>query len=141
LSNFSLPESGAKFGKNNLESRSFDAFKFLQANEFSLVYFTSSSGIGYYSIHSHHQGLLGKNTKFVLGIDTLPLYTQMKNANEIDDYVVADTVALKEKYMIEKSAALSVIIFFFMKYRMRLFFLERMQLILLRLVDFRLMNK
>ena len=38
----------------------------MQANEFSLVYFTSSSGIGYYSIHSHHQGLLGKNTKIVL---------------------------------------------------------------------------
>jgi hypothetical protein len=72
------------------------------------VYFTSNSGIGYYSISSHHQGILGKNSKFVLGIDSLPLYTQMTIANQMEDYIVTDTVALKEKYMIEKSAALSV---------------------------------
>jgi hypothetical protein len=115
--NSSLPESGAQFGENKLESRSFDAYKFLQANNFALVYFTSNSGIGYYSISSHHQGILAKTSKFVLGIDSLPLYTQKKIANQLDDDVVADPVALKEKYMIEKSAAFSVG-FCFLNFRM-----------------------
>lgn len=72
------------------------------------MYFTSSAGIGYYSINSHHQGLLAKNSKFVLGIDKMPLSTQLKLGNGIDDYIVTDIAALKEKYMIERAAELSV---------------------------------
>jgi hypothetical protein len=106
--NFRLPESGVEFPQNILERRSFDAFKFLQKNDFSIIYFTSSAGIGYYSINSHQQGLLAPNSKFILGMDTLPLASRLKIESDVDDYLVIDILALKEKFMIEKSIENSV---------------------------------
>lgn len=104
---FSLPESGAHFDKS-VESRSFDAYKFLQNNEYSLVYFGSNHGVGYFSLSSHKQGLLAKHTKFIVGLDSLPIYSRLKIEGGSNEHLVTDLIALKEKFLIEKSASLSV---------------------------------
>jgi hypothetical protein len=100
-------------GSDVLQSRSFDAQKFLEKSgcPYSAIFFPSRNGIGYYSFVGRHQGLLCPNTKMILSLDDLPLSLKIQlSQSEKAEKVITDTEALKEEYMIQRSIELAVCI-------------------------------
>lgn len=94
-----------------MESRSFDAQSFLRSRSFSTVYFPSASGIGYYTLSARHQGLFCQNTKFILGLDSIPSSLKASVNSGEAEYLVTDPLMLKEDFMIRQSIYLAVSLF------------------------------
>ncbi|KAI8809738.1 hypothetical protein BJ742DRAFT_770877 [Cladochytrium replicatum] len=104
-----LPTSGLAFGNALVEKRAFDVFQFLKTRvpAFKVVYFTSFSGAGYYTLLSQRQGLFCSSTKFIVGLDSLWQSEIEKLDSGDPEYVATDVDTLKFDYVQKKSVELA----------------------------------
>ncbi|KAI9347615.1 hypothetical protein BDR26DRAFT_47834 [Obelidium mucronatum] len=104
-----LPQTGLDYGDNQIESTSYSVYQFIlqSASKFSHVYFSSSTGSGYYTLLAQSQGLLCSNTVFINGMDTLPVEINARINSGDADVMVTDKTDLKLDYFMKKSAELA----------------------------------
>ncbi|KAI8812476.1 hypothetical protein BJ742DRAFT_735735 [Cladochytrium replicatum] len=104
-----LPTSGLAFGNALVEKRAFDVFQFLKTRvpAYKVVYFTSFSGAGYYTLLSQRQGLFCSSTKFIVGLDSLWQSEIEKLDSGDPEYVATDVDTLKFDYVQKKSVELA----------------------------------
>ncbi|KAI9362457.1 hypothetical protein DFJ73DRAFT_793039, partial [Zopfochytrium polystomum] len=104
-----LPPSGVNFGEQKLEELSYNAYQYLLKSEeaFSHVYFSASSGVGYFTLLAQSQGLVAWKTHFIVGMDTFPKgYLERLDSGD-EDYRPVDLKALKLDFMQQKSVELA----------------------------------
>jgi hypothetical protein len=105
-----LPSSGAKFSSNEVEKKSYDVYQYLIGSgaSYSHVIFTSTGGVGYYTLLAQSQGLLCSKTKYIVGIDSLPLGIKERIESGDSKYESTNSVTLKKDFFSQKSIELAV---------------------------------
>jgi len=93
-----------------LESRSHNVYQYIKQSQitYGTVYFTSSSGAGYYTLLASHQGLICLNTTLVVGFETISHRTRGVIESGNIDYLVTDLNYLKWDYIQQRSLELAV---------------------------------
>ena len=103
-------EVGVLLGPNPLERRSYEVFHYLKTRTpgFSVVYFSASSGAGYYTLEAQKQGLICPKTKFVVGLDRFTKGSLEKLEAGDEEYTVTDVKTLKLDFLHQRSVELAV---------------------------------
>lgn len=104
-----LPNIDMPFGENYLEKRSYEVYHYLThlRKQFSTVYFTSSSGAGYYTLLAKKQGLMCPQTKFIVGLDSSLESTIAMMESSDFNYFISDINILKKDFLQQQSVALA----------------------------------
>ncbi|KAJ3134249.1 hypothetical protein HK100_003686, partial [Physocladia obscura] len=104
-----MPETDVNLGENPLEANSYAVYQYILQSpaKFSHIYFSATSGTGYYTLLAQEQGLLCSNTIFINGIDTLPVETTARLTAGESDFMITDKNSLKLDFFQKKSAELA----------------------------------
>ncbi|KAJ1558850.1 hypothetical protein HK096_002033, partial [Nowakowskiella sp. JEL0078] len=118
----SLPSSGLSFGSNQIEQLSHEVSIFLNSfpRSFGTVYFTATSGAGYFTLLGNHQGIQCSLSKYIVGIDefskntlgrshNLNLYESNLDALKLD-YVQKMSVEFADKVVVSSDMLLDSIL-------------------------------
>ncbi|KAJ1537334.1 hypothetical protein HK096_004967 [Nowakowskiella sp. JEL0078] len=118
----SLPSSDLSFGSNQIEKLSHEVYIYLNSlpRSFGIVYFTTTSGAGYFTLLSNHQGMQCSRSKYVVGIDEFSKNTLGHSYNtnlyqsNLDtlklDYVQKMSVELADKVVVSSNMLLESIL-------------------------------
>ncbi|KAJ3414845.1 hypothetical protein HDV05_006002 [Chytridiales sp. JEL 0842] len=104
-----LPQTGLNHGSASIEATSYSVYQYLigMSAKFSHVYFSASSGSGYYTLLAQSQGLLCSKTSYIVGVDRLPRGVAERIESGDSAYMPVTAETLKSDYLMRKSVELA----------------------------------